>query len=172
MGGWTGKRLGIKNMGKDIDRNITRQLWERLKNAFTRNDVIPIENGGTGATNSQNVISNLTNNTKYITLIRNSYKNDKLDRIVDSYIHINTNSIYLYMVGNYTVTNDDNTIPLIVAVFKNVPILKNVKLNAVFNADSATINIDNGTITISIRPFRVVETISLNQYRTLFTFPL
>ena len=35
-------------MGKDIDRNITRQLWEREKNAFTRNDVIPVENGGTG----------------------------------------------------------------------------------------------------------------------------
>ena len=35
-------------MGKDVDRNITRQLWERLKNTFTRNDVIPINNGGTG----------------------------------------------------------------------------------------------------------------------------
>lgn len=35
-------------MGKDIDRNITRQLWEKNKNAFTRNDVIPVENGGTG----------------------------------------------------------------------------------------------------------------------------
>ena len=35
-------------MGKDIDRNITRQLWERVKNVFTRNDVIPVENGGTG----------------------------------------------------------------------------------------------------------------------------
>ena len=35
-------------MGKDIDRNITRQLWEKNKNSFTRNDVIPVENGGTG----------------------------------------------------------------------------------------------------------------------------
>lgn len=35
-------------MGKDIDRNITRQLWERFKNTFSRNDVIPVENGGTG----------------------------------------------------------------------------------------------------------------------------
>ena len=35
-------------MEKDIDRNITRQLWGRLKNSFTRNDVIPVENGGTG----------------------------------------------------------------------------------------------------------------------------
>lgn len=26
-------------MGKDIDRNITRQLWEKNKNSFTRNDI-------------------------------------------------------------------------------------------------------------------------------------
>lgn len=32
-------------MGKDIDRNITRQLWEKNKNTFTRNDIIPVENG-------------------------------------------------------------------------------------------------------------------------------
>ena len=39
-------------MGKDIDRNITRQLWEqKQQNAFTRNDVIPVENGGTGVNN-------------------------------------------------------------------------------------------------------------------------
>ena len=38
-------------MGKDIDRNITRQLWEKNKNSFTRNDVIPVENGGTGVNN-------------------------------------------------------------------------------------------------------------------------
>ena len=38
-------------MGKDIDRNITRQLFEKNKNSFTRNDVIPVENGGTGVNN-------------------------------------------------------------------------------------------------------------------------
>ena len=38
-------------MGKDIDRNITRQLWERFKNTFTKNDIIPVENGGTGVNN-------------------------------------------------------------------------------------------------------------------------
>ena len=38
-------------MGKDIDRNITRQLFEKNKNTFTRNDVIPVENGGTGENN-------------------------------------------------------------------------------------------------------------------------
>ena len=35
-------------MGKDIDRNITRQLYEKFKNIFTRNDIIPVKNGGTG----------------------------------------------------------------------------------------------------------------------------
>lgn len=159
-------------MGKDIDRNITRQLWERLKNTFTRNDVIPIENGGTGATNSQNVISNLTNNTRYIDLIRNSYKNDKINKMIDSYIHINTNSIYLYIAGTYTVTNDDASTPLVLAVFRNIPILKDVKLNAVFNSERASINIDNRTITISIRPTGPVKTISLDQYKTFFTFPI
>ena len=32
-----GERLGINNMGKDIDRNITRQLWERWKNEYKIN---------------------------------------------------------------------------------------------------------------------------------------
>ena len=45
------KRLGIYDMGKDIDRNITRQLFEKNKNSFTRNDVIPVKNGGTGVDN-------------------------------------------------------------------------------------------------------------------------
>ena len=45
------KRLGFYDMGKDIDRNITRQLFEKNKNSFTRNDVIPVENGGTGVNN-------------------------------------------------------------------------------------------------------------------------
>ena len=34
-------------MGKDIDRNITRQLWEKFKNTFTNNDIIPVKTGGT-----------------------------------------------------------------------------------------------------------------------------
>ena len=38
-------------MLKDIDRNITRQLLEKNKNSFTRNDVIPVKNGGTGVDN-------------------------------------------------------------------------------------------------------------------------
>ena len=60
------KRFGIYDMGKDIDRNITRQLWEKNKNSFTRNDVIPVENGGTGVTNIKDIVSVITNGTKYI----------------------------------------------------------------------------------------------------------
>ena len=53
-------------MGKDIDKNITRQLWERLKNTFTRNDIIPVENGGTGGKNLLSILPDITNNTKYV----------------------------------------------------------------------------------------------------------
>ena len=55
MGGWTGEKVGNYDMGKDIDRNITRQLWEKetgvTGDVFTKNDVIPVENGGTGVNN-------------------------------------------------------------------------------------------------------------------------
>ena len=55
-------------MGKDIDRNITRQLWERFKNTFTKNDVIPVKNGGTGVNNLELFYPKLVED-KYITKI-------------------------------------------------------------------------------------------------------
>ena len=55
-------------MGKDIDRNITRQLYERFKNIFTRNDVIPVENGGTGVNNLELFYPKLVED-KFITKI-------------------------------------------------------------------------------------------------------
>ena len=57
-------------MGKDIDRNITRQLWERFKNTFSRNDVIPVENGGTGVNNLELFYQKLVSDQeiKYINL--------------------------------------------------------------------------------------------------------
>lgn len=56
-------------MGKDIDRNITRQLWEqKQQNAFTRNDVIPVENGGTGVNNLELFYPKLVED-KFITKI-------------------------------------------------------------------------------------------------------
>ena len=62
------KRLGFNNMGKDIDRNITRQLWERFKNTFSRNDVIPVKNGGTGVNNLELFYPKLVQD-KFITKI-------------------------------------------------------------------------------------------------------
>ena len=55
-------------MGKDIDRNITRQLYEKFKNIFTRNDVIPVENGGTGVNNLELFYPKLVED-KFITRI-------------------------------------------------------------------------------------------------------
>lgn len=55
-------------MGKDIDRNITRQLLERFKNTFTKNDVIPVKNGGTGVDNLELFYPKLVED-KYITRI-------------------------------------------------------------------------------------------------------
>ena len=55
-------------MGKDIDRNITRQLFEKNKNSFTRNDVIPVENGGTGVNDLDLLYPKLVEDS-YITTI-------------------------------------------------------------------------------------------------------
>ena len=55
-------------MEKDIDRNITRQLWEKNKNTFTRNDVIPVKNGGTGVNNLELFYPKLVED-KFITRI-------------------------------------------------------------------------------------------------------
>ena len=61
-------KVGIfYDMGKDIDRNITRQLWERLKNTFTRNDVIPVENGGTGENNLESFYPKLVSDKRLVT---------------------------------------------------------------------------------------------------------
>ena len=56
-------------MGKDIDRNITRQLYERVKNIFTRNDIIPVKNGGTGVNNLELFYPKLVEDN-YITTIK------------------------------------------------------------------------------------------------------
>lgn len=92
------KRLGIYDMGKDIDRNITRQLWEREKNVFTRNDVIPVENGGTGVDHLELLYPKLAQDyyVKKIFII-----NEKLDEgfTVESdstaFIKLNYKSFYI-----------------------------------------------------------------------------
>lgn len=88
-------------MGKDIDRNITRQLWERLKNTFSRNDVIPVKNGGTGETNSYDTVQSLTNNSKFIKIIQNTYKNEKINSVINATLSVNTNSIFINFTGDY-----------------------------------------------------------------------
>lgn len=93
--------------GQDIDRNITRQLWEKNKNVFTRNDVIPVENGGTGVTNTKDIVSIISNGTQYIKTINNTYKNEKINKVINSSIVINSNSI-----NNATITLYDGTITI------------------------------------------------------------
>ena len=159
-------------MGKDIDRNITRQLWEKNKNTFTRNDIIPVENGGTGVNNIKDIVSVITNGTKYIKRIENTYKNEKIDKIVNSYIEINDNSIYLNMWGNFTVTNYEVNTPLILAVFPNTGFMPNVRCSARYGNTNATITLYEGTITISIESPTNINSIIGTTFRNFFSFPL
>ena len=162
-------------MGKDIDRNITRQLFEKNKNSFTRNDVIPVENGGTGVTNIKDIVSVITNGTKYIKRVNNTYKNEKIDKIVSSYIDINNNSIYLHMIGNYTVTGYEINTPLILAVFPDTGFMPNVRCSAMYgnvNNMYATITLYDGTITISVESPVDIHNIIGNNFRNFFSFPL
>ena len=159
-------------MGKDIDRNITRQLFEKNKNSFTRNDVIPVENGGTGVTNIKDIVSLISNGTKYIKRINNTYKNEKIDKIISSYIDINNNSIYLNMIGNYNVTGYEINTPLILAVFQNTGFMPNVRCSAKYGMNDATITLYDGTITISIESPTKLTNLIGTSYRNFFSFPL
>lgn len=159
-------------MGKDIDRNITRQLWEKNKNTFTRNDVIPVENGGTGVTNIKDIVSVITNGTKYIKTIKNTYKNEHINKVVNSSIEINSNSILLRMGGSYTVTGYTINTPLILAVFENTGFMPNVRCSARYGANNATITLYDGTITISIESSSELTSVSTNNYGNFFSFPL
>nr|DAX14982.1 MAG TPA: hypothetical protein [Caudoviricetes sp.] len=159
-------------MGKDIDRNITRQLWERLKNTFTRNDVIPIENGGTGVDNSKDIVSVLTNGTKYVKQVSNTYKNEKINDMVKARININDNSLYLNIWDHYTVTDYEPNTNLILAEFKNTGFMPNVRCSALYGVLNATITLYDGTITISINSPSEINTINGNDFRQFFSFPL
>ena len=159
-------------MGKDIDRNITRQLFERVKNVFTRNDVIPVENGGTGVNNIKDIVSVITNGTKYIKRIDNTYKNEKINKIVSSYIDINDNSIFLNMWGSYSVTDYEINTPLILAVFPNTGFMPNVRCSAMFGQTKATITLYDGTITISVESPTQIHSIIGDSFKNFFSFPL
>ena len=97
-------------MGKDIDRNITRQLFEKNKNSFTRNDVIPVENGGTGVSNLELFYPKLVED-RYITRIEinnlTPVKGFTINSDTNLFIKINKKS--MYFEGTIHVTRNTGT---------------------------------------------------------------
>lgn len=136
-------------MGKDIDRNITRQLWERLKNTFSKNDVIPIENGGTGENNNLDAFRKLIDNDTYIRDIQNTYKNPNLDSIIDGVVYINKKSIYIDMYGEANIL-DDSINTFTIFAMSNINELKGIKSDFICSLYSTHVYIDNGSLTITI----------------------
>lgn len=134
-------------MGKDIDRNITRQLWERLKKTFTRNDVIPVENGGTGANNDVDAFRHLISNGTTIRGINNTYKNPKLDKIISGTLYLNKKSIFIDLYGTANILEDDTYFTLI--ALNNIPELKGIKTDFIYGVFNSHIYIDDGSLTIT-----------------------
>ena len=96
-------------LGKDIDKNITRQLWERLKNTFTRNDVIPVENGGTGVNDLDLMYPKLISDELTILAYVNRFKLEPgftLQSDSNALFNINKNSMYIE--GRIHVIRDNN----------------------------------------------------------------
>ena len=147
-------------------------MWERLKNTFTRNDVIPVVNGGTGETNNHDFVQSLTNNSKFEKIIQNTYKNEKIDSVINSTLSINTNSIFVNFTGNYKVNNHVSGEPLILAVFKNTGFMEKVSCSAVYGSAKATITLYKGTITISITPSRAITDVYSDNYKGFISFPV
>ena len=164
-------------MGKDIDRNITRQLWEKEKNVstdnvFTKNDVIPVKNGGTGVTNTNDIVSVITNGTKYIRRVDNTYKNEKIDRIITGYLVINSNSFFINLFGQYNLVNHTEKETLIVAEFKNTGFLPQVTCDFVYSSNNTTIHMKNGTITITTDVHQSIQKIDASNFQQFITFPV
>lgn len=163
-------------MGKDIDRNITRQLWERetgvTGDVFTKNDVIPVENGGTGVTNTNDIVSVITNGTKYIRKVDNTYKNEKIDRIITGYLVINSNSFFIHLFGQYNLVNHTETETLTVAEFKNTGFLPQVTCDFVYSFNNSTIHMKNGTITITTDVNKAIQKIDASKLQQFITFPV
>ena len=202
------KRLGIYDMGKDIDRNITRQLWEKnvstdnvptdnvftkndiipvenggtgvnnlelftqKLNVFTKNDIISVENGGTGVTNTNDIVSVITNGTKYIRRVNNTYKNEKIDKIISGYLVINSNSFFINLFGQYNLVNHTETETLVVAEFKNTGFLPQVTCDFVYAPNNTTINMKNGTIKITTDAKQSIQKIDASTFQQFITFPV
>lgn len=99
---------GNKKMGKDIDRNITRQLWERLKNTFSKNDVIPIKNGGTGG-DLDSFYPKLVSDTQLLELQKHSLP------LLDGFHYLDTHTAYIllnkksmFIAGVIDIARDSN----------------------------------------------------------------
>lgn len=97
-------------MGKDIDRNITRQLWERLKKTFSRNDVIPVENGGTGG-NLDSFYPKLVSDMQIVELHKNNLP------LLDGFHYLDTHTAYLllnkksmFIAGVFDIARDSNIV--------------------------------------------------------------
>lgn len=96
-------------MGKDIDRNITRQLWERLKNTFTRNDVIPVKNGGTGVSDLKKFYPKLVEDKNVTTIeVKNLTTVEGFTINSDTTLFIKINEKSMYLEGTIHVTRSPN----------------------------------------------------------------
>ena len=131
----------------DIDRNITRQLWERFKNTFSRNDIIPVKNGGTGCGNRQSAVYNLAEDSNYIKAIKNSYVIPESGEVANIILHINTNSFFIDTGGE--ISNFKNeSIYTKIAEFMLPDDFPNITARCVYNVRNSTFEIKNHVVSI------------------------
>lgn len=136
-------------MGKDIDRNITRQLWERLKNTFSKNDVIPVENGGTGETSLVNLLGKSVNSKQIKEERKNTVTFNTGITPLDDFnaiIIVNTNSIVIR--GTISVTKETATHETIKIL--SFPVASDATINNTLAYQNTRINVTNGICTILV----------------------
>ena len=136
-------------MGKDIDRNITRQFWERLKNTFTRNDIIPIKNGGTGG-NLDYFYSKLMSDehTKSIN-IKDIQLKPGFVLQPDSNAEFSFSKKSMYIEGRIHIIRDPNITDIEFVKF-NAPIINGYSINRVkINRYNTLMTINNNIIYLS-----------------------
>ena len=134
-------------MGKDIDRNITRQLWERLKNTFSKNDVIPVENGGTGETSLVNLFGKSVNSKQIKEENKNTVTFNTGITPLDNFnavIIVNTNSIVI----RGTISVKKETSKQERAKILSFPVVSDARINNILVYQNTRINVINGICTI------------------------
>ena len=136
------------DMGKDIDRNITRQLWERLKNTFTKNDVIPVENGGTGVKDLNIAFQKGINDKQITTIDKESItllNNITMESDFNASFILNKNSILIRDI--ISLKKEDTTrvtIPAIQFPFESESVIDNILVT-----NNTRLSIGNGFCTLS-----------------------